>query len=341
MIRFGLFIAKQYPAGESARARFLEHVEQVRLARDLGFDTIILGQHFLSAPFQEPQSVPLLARLAAEAGDMRMGLSIILAALVPPVEVAEVAATLDVVTGGRFICGLGIGYRQVEFDAFGVPMAERVRRFEENVSIISRLLAGDRVTHSGPSCTLDDIALTLRPLQQPRPPIWIAADADAAVKRAARIGDTWAINPHVNLPTIRRQLQLYRSELDRTGKAFPEDVPLRREFYVAPSGAGAWSEVRPFLDTKYDAYRQWGQDAVLPSDDHWDTDFRELARDRFIIGDPAAVGEELQRYLEELPEVNHFIFRLQYPGMPQELVLRAIRLLGEQVRPHLREPSRA
>ncbi len=333
MIRFGIFINKQYPAGESARQRFSEHLEQVLLARDLGFDTIVLGQHFLSAPFQEPQSVPLLARFAAESGEMRLALSIQLATLLPPVEVAEFGATLDLISDGRYICGLGLGYRKEEFDAFGVPISQRVRRFEENVSLIRRLWTEERVTHHSPYCTLEDVGLTLRPLQQPHPPIWLAANADPAVRRAARLGDTWAINPHSALPAIKRQLELYRNELAELGKPMPADLPLRREVYLASQQRQAWQEGQPFMDAKYSAYRAWGQEAALPGDDEWATDFRDLARDRFLIGDPVSVREELAHYRTELPEVNHIIFRPQYPGMPQELVLRCMRLLAEQVRP--------
>lgn len=343
MLRFGLLVSKQYPADDSARQRFVDHVEQVRLARDLGFDTVVAGQHFLSDPFQELQPVPLVARLAAEAGAMRIALSILLTTLLPPVEVAEIGATLDVISDGRFICGVGIGYREVEYDAFGVPLTERVRRFEQNLEILKRLWTEERVTYHAPHCRLDDATLTLRPIQKPRPPIWMAANADSAVRRAARLADTWVINPHAKLPAIKRQLELYRAELAAHGKPFPDDLPLRRELYVAPQRTQAMAEVRPYLDTKYTAYRKWGQHTVLPADDAWSTEFAELARDRFVIGDPVAVRDELQRYLEEMPGVNHLVFRLQYPGMPQELILRSIRLLAEQVRPHLRPvvaPSR-
>lgn len=334
-MRFGLFLNKQYLSHEPARHRFADHLEQVRLARDLGFDTIIVGQHFLSTPFQEPQPVPLLARLAAESGSMRLGISILLAALLPPVEVAETGATLDLITDGRFICGLGLGYRQEEFDAFGVPLTDRVRRFEENVALIRRLWTEDSVTHESAHCRLDGVRLSLKPLQQPHPPIWIAANADAAVRRAARIGDTWAINTHNSMTAIRRQLGIYREALTALGKPMPADLPLRRDVYIAPDSATAWSEGRPFMDTKYDAYRAWGQASALPQDDAWASEFRDLAADRFLIGDAAAVRAGLERYLAELPEVNHVIFRVQYPGMPQELILRSMRLLAEGVLPHL------
>ncbi len=335
MIKFGIFMNKQYPAGESARTRFQEHLEQVRLARELGFDTIILGQHFLSAPFQEPQSMPLLARFAAESGNMRLGLSILLGALLHPVEVAEIGATLDLITDGRFICGLGLGYRQEEYDAFGVPKGERVKRFEECVTLVRRLWTEETVTYESERVKLNNVGLGLRTIQQPNPPIWIAADADAAVKRAARMGDTWAINPHASLPAIKRQVALYQTERRTLGLPLPADVPMRRDLYLAPQNDVAWTECRPFMDAKYNAYRAWGQDAVLPADDHWSTEFQELAQDRFLIGDSAAVTDELQRYRGELPDVNHYIFRIQYPGMPQELILRNIRMLAEQVRPHI------
>src|SRR2546430_3192950 len=159
-LKFSLFVNKQYPADESARQRFEEHLEQVRLARDLGFDTIVLGQHFLSTPFQELQSVPLLARFAAESGEMRLGLTILLAPLLPPVEVAELGATLDVITGGRFICGMGIGYRPEEFNAFGIPLKERLRRFEDNVEIVRRLWTEDSVSWDSPHCRLENVTLT-------------------------------------------------------------------------------------------------------------------------------------------------------------------------------------
>src|SRR3954471_11524910 len=95
--------------------------EQVRLARELGFDDVSAGQHFLSQPYQMLQPVPLLARIAAEAGEMRICSGILLLTLLNPVEVAEHAATLDAIKGGRFVLGLGLGYRQEQNDAFGLP----------------------------------------------------------------------------------------------------------------------------------------------------------------------------------------------------------------------------
>jgi alkanesulfonate monooxygenase SsuD/methylene tetrahydromethanopterin reductase-like flavin-dependent oxidoreductase (luciferase family) len=103
---------------------------------------------------------------------------------------------------------------------------------------------------------------------------------------------------------------------------------------VAPTLAGALSEGRPHLEGKYGAYRSWEQDKALPADDAWSARFDELARDRFLLGDPGRVRDEIARY-QEMLGITTLIVRVQWPGMAQETVLRSIRLLGEGVLPHL------
>jgi alkanesulfonate monooxygenase SsuD/methylene tetrahydromethanopterin reductase-like flavin-dependent oxidoreductase (luciferase family) len=127
-MRFGLLLTTQHPPGQPPVERFRESIEQVRLARDLGFDALVFGQHFLSNEFQMLQAPVAAARLAAEAGTMRVGITIYLLPLLNPVAVAEEAASLDVITGGRFIFGIGLGYRAVEDDAFGRGGSGRVSR---------------------------------------------------------------------------------------------------------------------------------------------------------------------------------------------------------------------
>lgn len=119
-MQFGLLLANQHLPGTPVAERFAETIEQVRLARELGFDMLAFGQHFLSSEFQMLQPAIAAARLAAEAGTMRIGMTIYLLPLLNPVAVAEEAAALDVVTGGRFVFGVGLGYREVEDEAFGV-----------------------------------------------------------------------------------------------------------------------------------------------------------------------------------------------------------------------------
>ena len=334
-MRFGLIVSKQHPRGVSMVERFREHIDQVRAARDAGFDLIVMGQHFLSTPFQELQTLPALARLAAEAGTMRIGATVLLLPLLNPVDVAEQVATMDVICEGRFIFGAGLGYRDQEYEAFGVQAKERVARFTESLDVIRRLWTEDEVTHHGRFYHLTGARMALRPVQKPHPPIWFAANNDAAVERSARLADAWVINPHAKLATLQAQLAVYRKALAAAGRPFPAELPIIKELYVAPDRRTALAECRPFLEAKYKAYGAWGQDKALPAGDHFDPEFDELVRDRFIIGDPEDAVRELRRHVDALG-VTTFVFRVQWPGMEQATVLRTIRLLAERVLPALR-----
>ena len=125
------------------------HLEQFRAARDAGFDTYCWAHHYLIHPFQHFQPWPVLARLAAEAGDMKLATSVLLLPLLNPVDVAEQVATLDHISEGRFILGLGLGYRPEECEAFGTRMPERGRRATEALELMIRLWTEDEVTHHG------------------------------------------------------------------------------------------------------------------------------------------------------------------------------------------------
>jgi alkanesulfonate monooxygenase SsuD/methylene tetrahydromethanopterin reductase-like flavin-dependent oxidoreductase (luciferase family) len=186
-MKFGLIVSKQHPPGVSMVERFHEHIEQVRAARDAGFDLIVMGQHYLSTPFQEIQTLPALARLAAEAGSMRVGATVLLLPLHNPVDIAEQVATLDVICEGRFIFGVGLGYRDEEYEAFGVQPRERVARFVEVLQVIKRLWSEEEVTHHGRFFHLTKARMVLKPVQNPHPPIWFAANNDGAVERSARM----------------------------------------------------------------------------------------------------------------------------------------------------------
>src|SRR5215210_7141061 len=214
-MRFGLILTNQHPPGESQAEKFKATIEQVRLARDLGFDLITFGQHFLLNEFQAMQPAIAAARLAAEAGTMRMGITIYLLPLLNPVAVAEEVASLDIITGGRFIFGIGLGSREEEDNAFGLNPGERVTKLRAHLDVIEKLWAGEPVDFESPYCRLRGATMALRPIQRPRPPIWVAANNDRAVERAAEIGDTWVINPHATLATIIRQMGLYRAALTK------------------------------------------------------------------------------------------------------------------------------
>src|SRR5580704_19355999 len=168
-MKVGLFITNQQTLDTDMVSALSDQFAMVRLARDRGWDSLMSGQHYLNeGNNKQLQPVPFLARLAAEAGEMTIGLGILLLNLHNPVYTAETVATLDIIARGNFIFGVGLGYRDVEFDAFAVPKGERVRRFEEYLTLIQRLWTEDSVSYENAACRLDNVRMNIRPVQKPR-----------------------------------------------------------------------------------------------------------------------------------------------------------------------------
>jgi alkanesulfonate monooxygenase SsuD/methylene tetrahydromethanopterin reductase-like flavin-dependent oxidoreductase (luciferase family) len=334
-MKLGIFVTNQNPLGSDMVSALEDQYVMTRLARDRGWDAVATGQHYLSEGMSQLQLVPFLARLAAEAGDMTGVAGVLLLSLHNPVEVAECMASLDVIWRGNFVFGVGLGYRDVEFDAFKVPKGQRLRRFEEALQIVTRLWTEDKVSVDTDVCTLDDVTLTCRPVQHPRPPIWIAANNDNAVRRAARLGDAWFVNPHTTVAEIKRQMALYRQELARVGKPAPRVVPMIKEIYCAKDTRTAVEMAGPYLAAKYKAYASWGQDAVLPGGDTFQQPFESLLRDRFVLGGPEECYAQLRPCWEEVG-ANFLFLRTQWSGMPLGHALASMRLISDEILPALR-----
>ncbi|MHA6794505.1 LLM class flavin-dependent oxidoreductase [Pseudonocardia bannensis] len=319
-MQFGLALAGQFLPGDDPRTRVAETLEQVRAAREAGFASVWAFQHFL-ADFQFLQPVPLLARLLSEAGDMHIGTSVLLAPFYPPVLLAEELATLDVLADGRLIVGMGAGYRDEEFRAFGVPRAERLERLAETVQVLRDLWSGAPVTHRTSRFALEDARLRLRPIQGERVPVWIGATGPRGLRQAARIGDEWLASPELSLPAVARRQKVYRDALPDGVRPGSKAFPLLREAYVAGSREAAIRTARPALTTKYEAYARWGHEVG---------DFDELSQDSFVLGSVADCVEQVQRYAAELA-TSHLIVRMQWPGLEQREVLDSIGAFAEVI----------
>src|SRR5271155_2845467 len=186
-MKFGLFVNSQQPRGDDPVVRFRQCVQQVIVARDTGFDAIAAVYHYFSPPYIAIQNLPFLARLAADSGKMDLVLAVTLLALLNPVQTAEEVATLDVMSEGRVVFGVGIGYREEEFAAFNLQVSDRVPRMLEGLRLIKRLWTEDEGTHQGRFFTRRGAPSTTPPGKKPPPPIWIAANADKAVERTGRL----------------------------------------------------------------------------------------------------------------------------------------------------------
>jgi alkanesulfonate monooxygenase SsuD/methylene tetrahydromethanopterin reductase-like flavin-dependent oxidoreductase (luciferase family) len=321
-MKVGLFINTQFPEGNRVADRIPEIVEQVRVARDAGFSSLWFPHHWLTAPMQMLQITPMMGFIAAHAQGMTIGPNILILPPQNPMHVAEEAATLDVLTGGNYILGVGQGYREPEFDALGIKLSERAPRFTESINLMKRLWTEDRVTHAGRFYNINDSGIGVKPIQPGGPPLYIAGHAEVAVRRAARIGDAWLIVNSGGLCSVIPVMKAYRAALAEYGRTARE-FPITIECYIGDRHATAHEECRGPLEYKYNAYAAWGLAGRKT-----ETTFEDFARDKFIIGDKVSVQEEIARYREILG-VDHFIMRCNWPGLPQAQTLNTIRRLGE------------
>ncbi len=336
-MRYGIGMRTQYPQGDDMVKRTEDQLDQARWADKLGFDSLMKSQHLAGYPLQEFQQVPFLARVMGEAPNLRLITGIVLLSLHKPLDLAEQLATIDVMSGGRLTFGAGLGYREVEFKGFGTTVKDRVPRFIENLEAIKRLWTEDEVTMTGSHFELDHVRVSLKPVQKPTPPIWVGANADGAIKRAAKLGDAWFINPHQKMETIARQLDVYRRALDELGKPFPKELPLAREIFIAPSKQEAMNRCGQYLAEKYKIYHEWGQDTAMPEGDNdLSLALEELQEDRFLLGPADMIAESLIEYGHKFG-INHMVLQFHWVGMPQSMVLEQMQMFAEEVMPKVEQ----
>ena len=335
-MKIGIFLNSQHPASKDPARAFAEMREQVRLTRALGFDSIWAGEHHVTPGFHFFPQFELLHTLAAEAEGLWVCTNLTLLPLHNPLEVAEIGAFLDVVTGGRFVLGLGLGYRAEEFAMYQVPMAERVSRLSEGSEIIRRLWTEDNVSHEGRHWRFERMSIRPRPLQSPRPAILIGAQVEAAIKRAARLGDGWMAVPSVKLDEFAQQMALFAAAREAAGLPRAEHIVRLVEVGCAPDEATAFRRIAPSLLEKYASYAAWGMGSGASADANASPEdqLRRLAAGRFAIGTPEQVTQAL--VAQHRAGVTHLTMRVSWPGMAQEDILAGIELLGRKVLPELR-----
>ena len=334
-MKLGIYLNAQHPAGDDPARRFAESLEQARLIRSLGFDSLWGGEHHATPGFHYFPLLPMLQRLAAEVPGLEIGTNLILLPLHNPVEIAEVGAFLDVLTGGRFLLGVGLGYRPEEFAIFGVPMAERVSRLAEGVEIIRRLWTEDKVNHRGRHWSFENLTIRPRPIQSPRPPILVGSQVPAGIARAARIADGWLVVPLPRVDEFAAQARAFTAARTAEGRTGGAQICRLLEVVCAPDEETAIRRAAPYLLEKYAAYFSWGLEGVtLDPKARPEDQLRGLAANRFAIGSPAQVTEAL--LAQHAAGATHLTMRVSWPGMPQADVLAGIELLGREVLPEVR-----
>jgi alkanesulfonate monooxygenase SsuD/methylene tetrahydromethanopterin reductase-like flavin-dependent oxidoreductase (luciferase family) len=312
------------------RPRFEAFKKHVVAARESGFDGIFHGQWFVRTSTSLAQPIPALASVAELAAPMTIGTGILLLPLLHPIEVAEHAATLDVISNGRFILGVGAGYGD-EFDHFEVNRKTRGKRLEESIELIKQLWGPGPVNFDGEHFKMSGVTPAVAPVQDPRPEIWLAASGDVAVRRAARIADACFIGPHVTAETVARQIQLFHEVRTEVGQPAPACMPIMREAFVAETHEAAMKMAKPYLERAYrELYMEHGQHKEMPpGEDDFDLPFEELTKDRFIVGDPDEARADVERYREM--GVDYLVLHTPYFGLSDDDVENCIRLIGSEV----------
>ena len=238
----------------------------VEAAQANDFTYIAIGQHFLYGDLRWLQPVPLLARLAAEVEPhIRLVTQIMIAPLYHPVLLAEEIATLDVVTEGRLVFGVGLGYRPEEFGYLDVPFRERAARLEESLQLMQQLWTEDEVDFHGRFWTLEGVKPHLKPVQKPHPPIWIGAHSLAGARRAGRFADGYACPPETPFDEVLKRYAAVKEGFEARGKTFGPQ-PLRRNVLVADTREQAVIEYARVAQGRYITYAQRGLDVMAGTD---------------------------------------------------------------------------
>jgi alkanesulfonate monooxygenase SsuD/methylene tetrahydromethanopterin reductase-like flavin-dependent oxidoreductase (luciferase family) len=332
MVQVGLLLS-DVPASVSPSQQFRDVLRIVEAAQANDFTYIAIGQHFLYGDLRWLQPVPLLARLAAEVEPhIRLVTQIMIAPLYHPVLLAEEIATLDVVTEGRLVFGVGLGYRPEEFGYLDVPFRERAARLEESLQLMQQLWTEDEVHFHGRFWTLEGVKPHLKPVQKPHPPIWIGAHSLAGARRAGRFADGYACPPETPVDEVLERYAAVKEGFEARGKTFGPQ-PLRRNVLVADTREQAVTEYARVAQGRYITYAQRGLDVMADAD--LEQDFAAAVAGHAVIGTPDDVTKQLTDLVTTLP-VDPLLVRPQWPTMDADETIAAIKRLGTQVVPAIR-----
>ena len=243
-MQFGIFGSAQASTadlGPETGQGFRDYLDMAVEAEALGYRSSFLVEHHFTGWNQVSATLMLQTALAMRTTKLRLGTAVIVLPWHNPVLLAEQAATLDQISGGRFDFGVGRGYRHNEFAGFRIPIEEAEGRFEESVEVMTKaFVSRERFSHRGRFWQFDDIVVEPPPSQQPHPPFWVAAASEASIKRAARRGFNLILDQYASPEQLGRRIALFRAERLAAGLPFdPMQVAVALQMHVAHDKAEA------------------------------------------------------------------------------------------------------
>jgi len=312
---------------------YREALEEVIRAEDLGFDSVWMEEHHSVTNHYWPSPFPVLAGFATRTSRLVLGTDIIVAAFHHPVRLAEDVAMLDVISNGRLVLGIAIGYKPDEFALYGVALEKRGARFEEQLAIMKGLWTQERIQFNGTYYTIEG-RLEPKPVQKPHPPLWIGGWGDITLRRAATLADNWIPGPTADLTRLLAGKKQFLERRRAAGLAAPTEWPLTRDVIIADTDQRARELAEEHIMVAYrreyaGGWRHPFIDASVA------TDLDKLMEDRFIIGGPEQCVRRLRRFVEQYG-MTHLICRMFFPGMPHAHIMRGLELLAREVIPAFR-----
>jgi len=241
-MQFGIFSSAQADSrdlGPETGQGFRDYLDFNCEAEALGFKSSFLVEHHFTGWNQVSATLMLLMALAMRTKTLRLGSAVMVLPWHNPVLLAEQAATLDLVSGGRFDFGIGKGYRHSEFKGFAIAPDEAEARFEEAIEVITRAFTErQRFSHRGRFWHFEDIVVEPPPAQKPHPPFWVAAGSEGSIRRAAARGFNLILDQYASVRQIAARIGIYQAERKLCGLSFdPQQIAVARQLYVAKDEA--------------------------------------------------------------------------------------------------------
>jgi alkanesulfonate monooxygenase SsuD/methylene tetrahydromethanopterin reductase-like flavin-dependent oxidoreductase (luciferase family) len=251
-MKFGLFgsaLAKRAGPDLDSAQGFHEWVNYVVEAEGLGYNSIFVVEHHFTGFGQVSASLNLLTWAAAKTKTMRLGTAVIVLPWHNPVLLAEQAATIDLLSGGRLDFGVGKGYRQAEFASFGIPQEEADARFDEGLELIVKAwTSNERFSHHGKFWHFENIVVEPPTAQKPYPPIWMGAGSPDSIRKVAQRGCKLLLDQHASMAVTVERFNIYKAEVEKLGRRFdPMDVGVSRAFFVARNA----EEKKKAIETRF------------------------------------------------------------------------------------------
>lgn len=284
--------------------------------------------HFLDDGYLSG-TMPALGALAATTSNIELGPCIALAPLYDPVRLAEDAATVDLLAGGRLTLGLAIGSNPDEFEQFGIPRDERTERLTDTICVLRGAFSPGPLDYDA---DFHEVApeTTVTPKPAGDVPLMLGGAAKPAVRRAARVGDGWCAPSALSVEGVRKRkedIERVRSEEEIDGDF---QVYVLQHGFVGDSREEAWDAMRDgyfYLQQRYAEIFSGETVDELPSDR------KQELKEQAIFGTPEQVVADLAAYENALGDDVHFIFRTYHPGIGTDRMVECIERLGREVAP--------